>query len=209
MPSAVSSQARKTLSRWLHITLQSGEWSAKALAAKAGLDESTLSRALRGQTSLGWDRVWAVAEAAGADTPRRLPQESPSDRVPFLGTIEDLPGAFVEGRVQSGFPDVAVPDARPGIAAVKCRNSSMEPWFIAGDLVVIDYATPFEPGERCLVQTSSDAKVFLYLGQLQTWLTPEAPSLRREPSLQAIQREDTVFCARIVAIYRELPKDRA
>lgn len=197
-------RSRESLRRWLRAALERNDWSGKILAAKAGVDESTVSRALNGKSSIGWNKIVALAAAAGCDTPSAYPATAPGDGfVPLVPRLVELL-ALKEPEGRAEFRLIRCPlDLERGVA-LKLDTDIFAPDMKAGDVVFLNEGDIGATGDRVFVELSTErGSLHLYRTAFYGLIQPDAPALQQQPDLPSFVREDE-FCLRIVALFRGL-----
>ena len=182
-------------------------WSKAQLARTAGLHPSQISRFESGERSISEDHLWRISGALGwspekffSSDHNVVPAGPETRRVPLLDYVqagqwtavsEHLPG---DDELETVTVSMETP---PSSFAMRVRGNSMEPLFIAGDIIVVAPTIMPRPGDFVVATDENGEATFKKYREIGlnaegkkvielVALNPDYPSIRSDRQHVAI-----------------------
>ncbi|ABS62058.1 putative phage repressor [Parvibaculum lavamentivorans DS-1] len=186
---------------------------ASGLAKAAGLDPTTFNKSKR-VTAAGrprWPNTESLArilDATGSSLEDFLVLVAdgevaftPQRHVPLIGLAQAGRGGFFDDAgfpVGSGWEEVAFPDFKDEHAyALEVSGDSMEPFYRAGDIIVVSPGAEIRRGDRVVVKTAGDEVMAKVLAR-KTATRIDLQSLNPAYEDRSLKPEEIVWMARII-----------
>ncbi|MDP2150390.1 MAG: helix-turn-helix transcriptional regulator [Parvibaculum sp.] len=187
---------------------------ASGLAKAAGLDPTTFNKSKR-VTAAGrprWPNTESLArilDATGSSLEEFLslvgdgeaPFVPPPRHVPLIGLAQAGRGGFFDDAgfpVGGGWEEVAFPDFKDEHAyALEVSGDSMEPFYRAGDIIIVSPGAEIRRGDRVVVKTTAD-EVMAKVMARKTATRIDLQSLNPAYDDRVLKPEEIVWMARII-----------